>query len=176
MRRPKVTATACSNLLSEAMLSSRLMSTYFLAMQCQCNAVLLPAGTAREGNNWIYIMGYRELIISIALYHLHQPRCLAWANVDMVFKNQGEAPLVYLLIFLGHFTKTFGCIFMIVHTLFIFVQKRRYTTGRISTLTLRLPRRSPWSSRGSSCSFPCAAWSPGLESLYTSQLWTPPWR
>ena len=116
MRRPKVTATACSNLLSEAMLSSRLMSTYFLAMQCQCNAVLLPAGTAREGNNWIYIMGYRELIISIALYHLHQPRCLAWANVDMVFKNQGEAPLVYLLIFLGHFTKTFGCIFMIVHT------------------------------------------------------------
>lgn len=121
MRRPKVTATACSNLLSEAMLSSRLMSTYFLAMQCQCNAVLLPAGTAREGNNWIYIMGYRELIISIALYHLHQPRCLAWANVDMVFKNQGEAPLVYLLIFLGHFTKTFGCIFMIVHTLFIFV-------------------------------------------------------
>ena len=176
MRRPKVTATACSNLLSEAMLSSRLMSTYFLAMQCQCNAVLLPAGTAREGNNWIYIMGYRELIISIALYHLHQPRCLAWANVDMVFKNQGEAPLVYLLIFLGHFTKTFGCIFMIVHTLYIFIQKRSYTTGRLSTLTLRLPRRSPWSSRGSSCSFPCAAWSPGLESLYTSQLWTPPWR
>ena len=176
MRRPKVTATACSNLLSEAMLSSRLMSTYFLAMQCQCNAVLLPAGTAREGNNWIYIMGYRELIISIALYHLHQPRCLAWANVDMVFKNQGEAPLVYLLIFLGHFTKTFGCIFMIVHTLYIFVQKRRYTTGRISALTLRLPRRSPWSSKGSSCSFPCAAWSPGPESLYTSQLWTPPWR
>ena len=175
MRRPKVTATACSNLLSEAMLSSRLMSTYFLAMQCQCNAVLLPAGTAREGNNWIYIMGYRELIISIALYHLHQPRCLAWANVDMAFKNQGE-PLVYLLIFLGHFTKTFGCIFMIVHTLYIFIQKRSYTTGRLSTLTLRLPRRSPWSSRGSSCSFPCAAWSPGLESLYTSQLWTPPWR
>ena len=175
MRRPKVTATACSNLLSEAMLSSRLMSTYFLAMQCQCNAVLLPAGTAREGNNWIYIMGYRELIISIALYHLHQPRCLAWANVDMAFKNQGE-PLVYLLIFLGHFTKTFGCIFMIVHTLYIFIQKRSYTTGRLSTLTLRLPRRSPWSSRGSSCSFPCAAWSPGPEFLYTSQLWTPPWR
>ena len=165
MRRPKVTATACSNLLSEAMLSSRLMSTYFLAMQCQCNAVLLPAGTAREGNNWIYIMGYRELIISIALYHLHQPRCLAWANVDMAFKNQGE-PLVYLLIFLGHFTKTFGCIFMIVHTYIV----------HFCTLTLRLPRRSPWSSRGSSCSFPCAAWSPGPESLYTSQLWTPPWR
>lgn len=36
-------------------------------------------------------------------------------------------------------------------------------------------RRSPWSSRGFSCSCPCGAWSPGPGSWSTSPWWTPPW-
>ena len=42
-------------------------------------------------------------------------------------------------------------------------------------LTQMWQQRSPWSSKGSSCSCPCVAWSPGPGSWSTSPWWTPPW-
>ena len=42
-------------------------------------------------------------------------------------------------------------------------------------LTQMWQQRSPWSSKGFSCSCPCAAWSPGPGSWSTSPWWTPPW-